>query len=561
MFGETQSGNGHPWLLVGPWYRWAEPGLKASGRVSAPAIEKFGSPKFIAEFLGEPQRSLKYEDKDYVHEAVASPSRFNLSGKIWRKVTPECRKLFLDTHSRFYLVVCELHCDAAGLPAVDRGKVCEAGLVVRRAKPEIPPEIFHDYVGKLEQVAVTKAEILQLRQLSPGVRRRGLITDKVIQALRGDCDARTVKLLTLYARQQQELEALATTYGVALAHQGWQRSEHEGIGAWVDVEETPQEVVEDVFPLYPLIPDPREASHSARGRTLYYGVVPTATSDVDEYGSPRFDDQGLYEIRCFVRRHKCPCPKTAERNDCPGELVWSPSTEKYRLAAPMDLDGTGNRPVTIQLPDLEALKAQSESFPAADVRMVTPPGSVLPFDINGEDVSDVDPDPPGGGFQICFFAIPLITIVAMFVLRLFLPIVVFLFGLWFLLKLKFCIPPSISLGGGADLSLAVAGQLEFDVDVSVAVQLGISEGKLGDILDDLVPNAFGKLVGDELLADPTLDNDQLFKLVYDLSQDFSSSLPPEVADKFEPFDPGPAAVLPSVTAGLDYHDVLEVPAA
>ena len=48
-----------------------------------------------------------------------------------------------------------------------------------------------------------------------------------------------------------------------------------------------------------------------------------------------------------------------------------------------------------------------------------------------------------GRSQICSFSIPLITIVATFVFKLFLPVVMFLFGLLFLLKLKFCIPLSV----------------------------------------------------------------------------------------------------------------------
>ena len=143
----------HPWMLVGPWYRWDEPGVKASGRGSRPAIEKYVTADFVSRFLAEPQRSVKFQDKDWVHEVVASSSAFSLTGKEYRKAEPECRKLFLDTHSRFYLVVVELHCDAAGFPSVDRDEVCEAGFVVRRRKPHIEPEIFEQFVGLLESNA------------------------------------------------------------------------------------------------------------------------------------------------------------------------------------------------------------------------------------------------------------------------------------------------------------------------------------------------------------------------------------------------------------------------
>ena len=63
----------------------------------------------------------------------------------------------------------------------------------------------------------------------------------------------------LFQSPQEQVQAIARSQGVALAHQGWQPSEHRGVGAWVDVEETPQEIEEQIFPLYPLIPDPSDA--------------------------------------------------------------------------------------------------------------------------------------------------------------------------------------------------------------------------------------------------------------------------------------------------------------
>ena len=79
----------------------------------------------------------------------------------------------------------------------------------------------------------------------------------------------------------------------------------------------------------------------------------------------------------------------------------------------------------------------------------------------------------GGDMQgnaICFFSIPLITIIALFVLNLFLPIVVFIFQLWFLLVLRFCIPPSIKVGAGIDAALAASPPgIDFDADFAVSV--------------------------------------------------------------------------------------------
>jgi len=92
-----------------------------------------------------------------------------------------------------------------------------------------------------------------------------------------------------------------------------------------------------------------------------------------------------------------------------------------------------------------------------------------------------------GGFQICFFSIPLITIIAMFVLQLFLPIVVFLFGLFFLLALKFCIPPSLSASAGLTAKLDVLmPKLELDASIDVDVEFDAAlELDLGFNIDDL----------------------------------------------------------------------------
>jgi hypothetical protein len=178
-----------------------------------------------------------------------------------------------------------------------------------------------------------------------------------------------------------------------------------------------------------------------------------------------------------VRRHRCECPRTGERNDCGGELVWSAPSQEFQLAAYFDPVGSGNHPITIQLPDIPALAA-SVGAPLP-VRMVSPPGSGMAFQVE-------DGEPTNGrlspGFQICFFSIPLITIIATFVLSLFLPIVVFVFQLWFLLGLRFCIPPSISFGAGAGVHLAIDGELKvaFGADLDILLAADISLAGLGN---------------------------------------------------------------------------------
>ena len=75
-----------------------------------------------------------------------------------------------------------------------------------------------------------------------------------------------------------------------------------------------------------------------------------------------------------------------------------------------------------------------------------------------------------GGAASCSFSIPLITIIALFVLNLFLPIVVFIFNLWFLLVLRFCIPPQIEASADVDAALAVTPPgVDLDADFAVEV--------------------------------------------------------------------------------------------
>ncbi|MFN0122740.1 MAG: hypothetical protein ACKV2V_19755, partial [Blastocatellia bacterium] len=228
---------------------------------------------------------------------------------------------------------------------------------------------------------------------------------------------------------------------------------------------TPAEILESSFPLYHLFPDPNIPNHSAKGKNIYFGVVPATSLDTDATGRARFDDEDTYEIRCFVRRRRLDCPRTGETPDCAGQLVWSERTEIYRLATPTDLIGTSNMPVTIKMPDFRELAAQAVALPVnklASVRVIQPQS----MNFNVEDGKATGGGL--GGFQICFFSIPLITIVAMFVFKLFLMVVVFLFGLFFLLRLKFCIPPSLSIDAGlfTKLSKLKAG-LDFNANLNI----------------------------------------------------------------------------------------------
>ena len=525
----------HPWKLVGPWYRWHDPASAplpqpqpqpASagaarpelGRNSRPIIQKYAAAKFVDEFLKDPQRCLRFDQSDFVHVT---------ENRVYRQAQPQLRKIFLSTHSRFYLIVCELHCDTVGFPTVTRDQVCEAGFVVRRRRVPIP----HEAQGRFE-AAVAKAA--RARHQSQEAERKARSSPDVwISGTTSNRDQRqraTDKSREQLEAAQKELLGLIDEYKIERRIEGWVPSRTEGIGSWQPVEEAPGEIIcdttfapkESYLPLYPLVPDPTRSDHSSEGRSIWFGVLPTGDAVVDETGQPRFDDRQVYEARCFVRRHRAGCPRRRGPNDCGGELVWSPATESFRLAAQFDLEGTGQRHVSVQVPDLRTLEAQVKSPDfrlAGGMALVTPRDSELAFDVNG----DGKPINPGRspGASICFFAIPLITIVALFVLRLFLPIVVFLFQLWFLLLLKFCIPPTFSLDAG------LAADLEAALDAELDIQ--------GQLRADLVATVNANLGADQgaALASGTSPR-ELAQKALTMASDFSGDAPADLAGNFDP---------------------------
>ena len=116
-------------------------GLPLGGRLTRPVLQKYDSADLVNTFLADPQKRLKFSDEDLVQQVervfdvptVGGRSRLlgalrdATTGKWFRSVRsprqPALRKLFLETHKRFYLVVCQLHCDAPGFPRVAREKI------------------------------------------------------------------------------------------------------------------------------------------------------------------------------------------------------------------------------------------------------------------------------------------------------------------------------------------------------------------------------------------------------------------------------------------------------
>jgi hypothetical protein len=490
----------HPWRVVAPWWHWplrhstdpAYPGApddRRKVRVSAPALQKYDTPDLVNTFLRNPQQRLAFEPAS---DEVWSVTRSRLGALPLRQRTG-LRKLFLATHHRHYLVVVSLHCDTAGFPRSSALDVCETGLVVRRRCVDLPGGPLGEMAKAIRKQALARAQ-------RADVQRR-------LDRLRSGPVRTRLRSATLEARlsslQQQEQQAAtivagwrASAGGDGCRLEGWvplgvDAGQHlvpmpacsgsapatplSGRGIWQEVEELPEQLTEAGFPLSALVPDPTDPAHDAAGESIWFGVVPTGSSDLDAEGAPRFDDHSTYEIRCFVRRHRVECPREGTQCSCP--VTWSEPSERYRLAGHADLEGTSLRPATVQMPDLTQLRADVARLApgaSAGLRFSSPPSSALSF--TSEDTTATRKTGSKGAmtntdFQVCSFSIPLLTIVAFFVFQLFLPIVVLVFQLWFLLALRFCIPPDVDTAAGLAAALDTVGKADATLTAAVDAEL------------------------------------------------------------------------------------------
>jgi len=473
----------HDFLVIAPWWKWGEPPDPGKGRVSAPVFQKYDSSDLVNTFIKDPQRALKFGRTDWVHvptpadKAPPSAKPLRFSDTVYAPAEPPTRKLFLDTHKRFYLVVCQVSCDMPGLPRASRDKICQVRFVVRRRTTRVPSAHVETARQALRELGTARAQRRKLEAAWAGLRAGAApkSSDRALRlaaAKRASIEERRASVQARVSSERQRLLELVDRLGLSVQLQGWFPSPSGAakVGFWDTVEETPDDPGdEDTFPMYPLIPPRSEPDHSGQFGTIYFGLVPTGSHDMDDAGEPRFDDQSLYEVRCFVKRHKQahganePCP-------CPDGLFWSPPTQPYRLAAHFDLVGTGQRPVTIQLPNMDELAAQAA--PALGARFVKPPGSLM---VQGAKDGTIGASGRGQIPEICFIPIPLITIVAMFVFELFLPVVMLVFGLFWMLKLKFCIPPQIDVAAGitAEISLDTSLDASLQADIQLNVKAGL----------------------------------------------------------------------------------------
>lgn len=544
-----------PWRLTNPWYRAeAVGGRPTRPAMGAPIIQKYASTDPITPFLAEPQSSLRLTCDDLAHHLFPTRHVPLHAGNRGR----EPLKLFQPLHTRCYLVVCELSCDRPSLPSVPREQVCEAGFVIRRLVPDVPAEqqpqldaLFGQRQALLRQIEYLAPKVFAGKQPQRDGDAEQQMQGMLKQARQGAGRRRIEDLGRQLGQLRQQIQTAVAAPQIKLREEGWLASLHAGVGAWGQVDAAPQDLGAEVrWPLFALTPDPALTEHSAAGRSIWYGLIPTHTGEMTADAKARFDERSLYQIRCFVRRHKPGCARTATPGDCSGELVWSAATEGFRLASPYDLDGTSNRPINIQLPDIEAMRAMAERAGpggAVGVRMESPPGSALKMKTNGFD--QPTPLKSDGSGQICFFAIPLITLVALFVLNIFLPILLFLFNLWFMLRLKLCIPPSLSIDAGLAADLKAQGPA---IDVAIAAELKI-ELNAGGKLNQAAGEDFktGQPIAGSL-SDDMIDG---LKGYIDEDLDGAVALLLAMATDFGPdADPALAGTLPGAAAGLVYFD-------
>ncbi|MCY0906005.1 hypothetical protein [Arthrobacter sp. H14-L1] len=431
--------SGHDdFVLRAPWYvRERQPafGLR-DRRALRPQIQMYDNAQFVKNrLLPDPRDSLKATKDDFWSYPVPNTPSLSAKGRerlaTSRLLHTKLRKLYQPTHERFYAVVVEVFCDAPGLPRAGSHTDIEVRMVMRRQHTSV--------TGQRKPVRRLARNLLVEMAKSEDI---SFDADQ-----EPDADIRDVWWADAawHRRFAEDNADLLAEVGGHTDAQAWM-VDGAGSGQWRTLGTPPGKGrspdTEEEFPMWRL-PPRREDCAEARTRSLWFGIIPTFSGahwvDGDKKVQPKLDDHGIYELQCFVRQ---PAPRGQEQ--CPPKIWWGEPSEPFRLAAPFDPDGTKNHVVSITLPDLRRLAARAgQPQGPGGARMITPPRSQFVFNpFNGIPKSGTGKI--GGGGGICTFAFELFFMVAFFLFLMFLPIVIFAFQLWWMLALRFCIPPSIS---------------------------------------------------------------------------------------------------------------------
>jgi hypothetical protein len=413
-----------------PWYERERKKFDLNNpRALRPVIQMYDGTDFVARLTSNPAASLKFElDDCWSYPVPVTPSltakgreRFATS----KLVHTNLRKLYQPSHSRFYAVVVEVFCDLPGLPRAGSHSEIDVGFVMRR------------------QHTTMAGDRRDVRRLARNL-MKGLATAQHDSAEVGTPDLDVHDLWSANEAERLRIEqdnaALIDALNVQTNEQGWIVGPPGGHwrAAGFDAPASGPDEIEQVFPMW-RIPPRADDCDASKTRSLWFGLVPSYSGEHwtdDDTLRPKLDDHEIYQLRCVVTQ-----PPERGHEQCPPTRYVSEATRPFRLAAAYDPDGTKNHTVSITAPDLRKLAARaSQKQGPGGVRISSPPQSALsPIDF--KKIPGTGLGKPGGG-SVCTFAIELFFIVAMFLFLLFLPIVVFAFQLWWLLALRFCIPPS-----------------------------------------------------------------------------------------------------------------------
>ncbi len=453
-----------------PWYVRSRDGVDLrSPAALRPTLQMYDDPAFVESLLRDPADSVAFGADDvWSYPVPVTPSTTDgtrLRLATYQLVATNLRKLYQPMHQRYYVVVVEVFCDQPGLPRAGdhedlvvqfRMRRMDTTLTSRRAPARRVATALVKELAKQEGVttAAGDPDVRDLWWADRAWRRR------FEEDHREDLDA-----LDHAGELQQWLVSPASP-----AEGRWRN-----VSAVDPVAEGEREEMHQMWRL------PRRERDSecaaAETRSLWFGIVPAFSGehwlapqpDGSTRREPKLDDKAIYEIECVVTQ-----PRPPGQEHCPPHTWVSAPTEPFRLATPLDPDGTKNRSVTLTLPDLRLLAARAgRPQGPGGVRVVTPPSSQLKFNpFNG--IPESGAGRIGGGGGVCTFALELFFIVAFFLFLMFLPIVVLAFQLWFLLALRFCIPPSIGFSATADF--IATGKLLAELDVGMQADLDIAFG-------------------------------------------------------------------------------------
>jgi hypothetical protein len=473
-------------VLRAPWY------VRERGELDVlqpeafrPAIQMYDGTDFVKRLLKDPRDSLEFTDEDRwsypvpVSLADQRKAEGRLRLATHQLVVTRMRKLYQPSHNRFYVVVVEVLCDEPGLPRAGRHDDFTVGFVMRRHHTSI--------TGARRPTRRLARNLLRDLAARQGVPLDGSEPPEDVRDVWWAENAGAAE----FERFTGENRDLVDQLGIAHHHQGWIVPDGAPAG-WQDVDGELPAAHEQPLPMW-RIPRREDDCDAAATRSTWFGVVPTHSADhfaVEGTSFPKLDDHAVYDLRCFVTVIP---PKGHEH--CPPAVYGGRATRPFRLAAPMDPQGNSHRTTSITLPDLRRLAAQAgRPMGPGGVRITTPPNSQLVFNpFKGIPESGAGAIGVGGG--VCTFAFELFFIVAFFLFLLFLPVVVFAFQLWWMLALRFCLPPTGSLdvltGFFADKDL---GALSVDQRFRFDAQFGVDS----TALDPPPHKGSGGLVVDQL---------------------------------------------------------------